>query len=70
MFYYFIMGCGTGNGLFQGFPGAFLGLEQAGSPHESFNPVAREGFNPSGKKKKMRFVRELGKSKQPSLDFP
>ena len=26
-------GGGTGNGLFQGFPRAFLGLEQAGSPH-------------------------------------
>ena len=25
-------GGGTGNGLFQGFPRAFLGLEQAGSP--------------------------------------
>ena len=26
-------GGGTGNGLFQGFPRAFLGLEQASSPH-------------------------------------
>ena len=26
-------GGGTGNGLFQGFPRAFLGLEQAGSPY-------------------------------------
>ena len=27
-------GGGTGNGLFQGFPRDFLGLEQAGSPHK------------------------------------
>ena len=27
---------GTGNGLFQGFPRAFLGLEQAGSPHQPY----------------------------------
>ena len=28
-------GGGTGNSLFQGFPRAFLGLEQAGSPHHA-----------------------------------
>ena len=63
---------GQGMASLKAFPAAFLGLEQASSPHESFNPVAMDGFNPSGekKKKKMTFVRELGKFKRPSLDFP
>ena len=36
MFYHFIMGWQAGNSLFQGFPRAFLGLEQAGSPNLPF----------------------------------
>ena len=41
MFYYYRRGGGTGNGLFQGFPRAFLGLEQAGSLH---NPTQRQNI--------------------------
>ena len=37
--------------------------------YEGINPVAREGFIPSKKKKKMRIVRELGKIQAAVLDF-
>ena len=41
-------GGGTGNGLFQGFPRAFLGLEQAGSLHiytmEYYSAIKKNSF--------------------------
>ena len=37
-------GGGTGNSLFQGFPWAFLGLEQAGSPHLTISASAFLGL--------------------------
>ena len=61
---------GQGMASLKAFPAAFLGLEQASSPHESFNPVAREGFNPSGKKKKNDVCQGTGKIQAAIFGFP
>ena len=52
-------GGGTGNSLFQGFPRAFLGLEQAGSPQGDSLTLSPWGFGKVGDGAHMGFARVM-----------